>query len=95
MNRSIAKLSKDHYARNSALVLEHGNQHPMKKSFYKDKAELQIRRVVCNGIEELQIEISLYKFGDKRTSQMHHSFIASPEIADMIAKECVTIREKK
>lgn len=95
MSKELAKLSIDHYARDFSLVLEHGNFKHNSKMLYENKAVLQIRRVIYNGVEELQIEIGLYKFGEQRTTQMHHSFIASPEIADMIAKECVTIREKK
>lgn len=76
---------REHYAADYALVL--------RQRHHDEQITLQIRRVQPPGYpEELQIEISLEKFGEKRTTGKHGSFICSPTIADRIAEACTVLR---
>lgn len=78
---------REHYAADFALVVRQLTD--------DQETTLQVRRVVPDSGEELQIEISVIKIGAKRNMQMHSSFVCSPQIADMIADACKTIRARK
>lgn len=78
---------REHYAADHALVVRQRSDDM--------QTTLQIRRVIPSGdTEQVQVEITLEKFHEKRTSQLHSSFICPPEIADAIAKAFTELREK-
>lgn len=83
-----------HYAVGHALVVRQETPSPMQQGLLEDATTLQIRRVVpTGGTEELQIEITIQKFGLRRTTSHHVSFIAPPEIADAIGRACLECRK--
>lgn len=76
----------DHYAVDHALVV--------RQRYDDSQTTLQIRRVIPSGdTEQVQMEITIEKFHEKRTSQMHSSFICPPEIADAITKAFTELRK--
>jgi len=85
---------RDHYAADYSLVDRQENPKPGRAALLEDATTLQIRRVQHpDGTEELQIEINIDRFHDKRTISSHSSFIATPEIADAIGKACLEVRK--
>lgn len=78
--------SGEHYAADYSLVVRQRDS--------DQETTLQIRRVIRNGIEELQMEICISAVGKKRNQQMHSSFTVLPDIADKIGSACFDIRGK-
>jgi hypothetical protein len=91
MERKVTVLTetRQHYAVSSHFVVQQTTQ-------YRDEATLAIRRVIRRDsktpYEELQIEVSITKRGEKRDTHSGVSFVCSAEIADAIAKACTTVR---
>jgi hypothetical protein len=85
-DRTVRVLTaREHYAADSSLVI--------RQRWDENQTTFQIRRVILpNGTEELQIEVSIEKFG-KRTTQMSSSFVLPPRIADLMAAACSQVRE--
>lgn len=78
---------RDHYAGDIAFVIEQRRD--------DIRTLFQVRRVIpSGGTEELQIEVSIERFGEKRTTQMHSSFVLPPDIADQLAAACATLRQR-
>jgi hypothetical protein len=75
---------REHYAADHALVVRQNTD--------DQETTLQIRRVMCGGCEELQIEIGIVKTGKKRNTHAYSSFVVSPQIADLIATACKEMR---
>jgi hypothetical protein len=84
-DRTVRVLAgREHYAADHALVVRQNTD--------EQEATLQIRRVMCSGQEELQIEIAIVKTGKKRNTHAYSSFVVSPEIADLIVTACKEMR---
>lgn len=80
----LAKRS-EHYAAEHALVV--------RQRYDDTQTTLQIRRVIPSGdTEQVQVEITIKKFHEKRTTSAHSSFICQPDIADAIAKAFTELR---
>ena len=85
--------TRDHYAADSHLVVRSRAEVPGSTTI-ADEVTLAIRRVIpSNGIEELQIEIDIFKPGKKRATRVCATFTAPAEIADQIGLACTTLRK--
>jgi len=90
--RNAEIITRGHYATESHFVVRMGEPDGVETT-------LAIRRVIREGNtrgttrEELQIEVTIAKHGDTRTSKAFGTIIATPQIADMIAAACATVRE--
>jgi len=82
--RNAEIITRGHYATESHFVVRMGEPDGVETT-------LAIRRVIREGNtrgttrEELQIEVTIAKHGDKRTSKAFGTIIATPQIADMNA----------
>lgn len=88
IDRTIKKLTKrEHYAADYSLVLQQND--------YDKETTLGVRRVRQEGAkqDELQIEITIIKRGEKRITRMDESFILPPELAVELAEACLKIRK--
>lgn len=86
-DRTVKVLSTkyEHYAAERALVV--------RQNIFNKETILQIRRVVPPGKpEELQIEISITKFGKTHSQTTISSFVCDSVIADLIATACKEVR---
>jgi hypothetical protein len=78
---------REHYAASTQLVL--------RQAWHNDEVTLAVRRVRLERAvaDEVQLEITLKTFHNKRTSQMHASLVLPPDLADKLV-EAIQTRQK-
>jgi hypothetical protein len=82
-----------HYASDSHFVVEQRDEGGFRNP--RSVTTMAVRRVVpSGGSEELQIEITIDKIGEKRTNQSFGHLTLTPEMADQLAAACAKIRER-
>lgn len=88
-----ARKPTHHYANDSHFVVEQIRAGGFKRP--TEVTTMQVRRVVPRGsTEELQIEITVAKIGEKRTNTAYGSLTLTPEMADQLAAACAKVRGK-
>jgi hypothetical protein len=83
-NLEVRQLTgRDHYAGDTWTVVRQVND--------EQTTTLQFRRVRQEGAteDELQVEITIEKRGEKRVTSTHSSFIAPATLADVMGKACL------
>lgn len=81
----ILTTTREHYMADVATVIQQRDD--------DQETTLSIRRVIPSGVgEHVQMEITIKKFNEKRTTHASCSFLMAPEVATAMVQALLTVK---